>query len=161
MMLTTELWQHEYPGAGLQRSLHFPCLLQHVSSPQKPWRCECTLSNPRQCANPSQQIGVHQTSGCSLAVKQMLFPKTVSRKVHLHALCQPMDIAVLLRGTTVMIAQTLFTVGIQKENEELTIHYRTEMLSGMLILVSLLAFTALASCCSMTAASTWLVAPFE
>lgn len=91
----------------------------------------------------------------------MLFPKTVSRKVHLHALCQPMDVAVLLRDTPVMIAQTLYTVGIQKENEELTIHYRTELLSGMLILVSLSAFTALASCCSMTASSTWLVAPFE
>lgn len=45
--------------------------------------------------NQSQSIEFHYISGCSRAIKQPLFPETVSRVVYLIVLYGPMEIMVL------------------------------------------------------------------
>lgn len=60
----------------LQRSLHFPHLMGF--SFFETLVSEHSLSNKSTCANQAQSIGLQCINGCSHAMKQTLFPKTIS-----------------------------------------------------------------------------------
>jgi hypothetical protein len=45
-------------------------------------------------------MGFHYVRGCSDAMKQMLFPETISRKVDLDVLYQPTTSIAVLEGTS-------------------------------------------------------------